>query len=81
VDILKVGHHGSRTASSAAFLDALKPHTAVYMCGLNNKHGHPHQETIDALNARGLKIYGTENYGTITITTDGKTYRVSTEKG
>lgn len=80
VEILKLGHHGSRTASSAAFLDLVKPETAVYMCGLDNKYGHPHPETMAALNARGITVYGTETCGTITITTDGKTYSVGMER-
>jgi competence protein ComEC len=79
-DILKVGHHGSRTASSQAFLSALTPYTAVYMAGVDNTYGHPHSETITALTSIGAKIYGTDVMGTITITTSGKTYQVKTTK-
>ena len=80
VEVLKVGHHASRSASSVEFLDVVKPEIAVYMCALDNDYDHPHPETITALNAIGVVIYGTENYGTIKITTDGKTYSVQTEK-
>jgi competence protein ComEC len=80
VEILKVGHHGSRTASSPEFLALVKPDTAVYMCKTGNKYEHPHQETINALSACGAGVYGTENYGTIIITADSDGYNITTEK-
>jgi len=80
VEILKVGHHGSRTASSENFLSITSPEVAIYMAGKDNRYGHPHQETIDALTPIGAKIYGTDVNGTIMITTDGEAYSVSTEK-
>jgi competence protein ComEC len=76
VEILKVGHHGSRTASSIQFLQAAKPQCAIYMAGKGNSYGHPHQETITNLCEIGAEIYGTDIHGTITITTDGVTYNV-----
>jgi hypothetical protein len=76
VEILKVGHHGSRTASSIQFLQAAKPECAIYMAGQGNSYGHPHQETIISLCEIGAEIYGTDIHGTITITTDGVTYNV-----
>ena len=60
VDILKVGHHGSRTASSMQFLQVAKPEYAIYMAGKGNSYGHPHQETINALREVGAEIYGTD---------------------
>jgi competence protein ComEC len=80
VEILKVGHHGSRTASSPDFLAATKPEVAIYMAGLGNTYGHPHQETLTALSQIGATIYGTDVSGTITVTTNGETYSVSTER-
>jgi len=80
VEILKVGHHGSRTASSADFLTVTSPEVAVYMAGVDNSYGHPHDETIAALNAIGAQIYGTDVNGTIIVTTDGETYLVNTER-
>ena len=80
VEILKVGHHGSRTASSAAFLAAAKPEVAVYMAGTGNSYGHPHAETIAALQAIGATIYGTDVNGNIVVTTDGQTYNVTTQR-
>ena len=79
-DILKVGHHGSRTSTSAEFLNTVKPQIAIYMAGKGNRYGHPHQETIDALTKAGAKIYGTDINGTIIITTDGEKFAIDTEK-
>jgi competence protein ComEC len=76
VQVLKVGHHASRTASSPAFLARVMPEVAIYMAEVGNSYGHPHQETIDALNNNGATIYGTDISGTITVTTDGNTYSV-----
>jgi competence protein ComEC len=80
VQILKVGHHGSRTASSPAFLSRVTPETAVYMAKVGNSYGHPHSETIDALRNIGAAIYGTDVSGTITVTTDGDTYTATKAK-
>ena len=80
IDILKVGHHCSRTASSAAFLNITKPEVAVYMAGVGNTYGHPHQESLTALKNIGATIYGTDKSGTIVISTDGTSYTIQTEK-
>jgi competence protein ComEC len=83
-DILKVGHHGSKHASSSQFLKSVMPKVAVYMGpGIKNpKFGpkKPHPDTIAALKEVGAKVYGVDTRGTITITTDGKTYTIDTEK-
>ncbi|MFC2062331.1 ComEC/Rec2 family competence protein [Chloroflexota bacterium] len=80
VEILKVGHHGSRTASSVDCLGITSPEVAIYMAKVDNSYGHPHAETITTLDAIGAKIYGTDINGTIIIMTDSLTYSVSTEK-
>ena len=80
IEILKVGHHGSRTASSAEFLSVLTPEVAIYMAETGNSYGHPHAETIEALLNTGAQIYGTDICGSIIITTDGETYQIKTEK-
>ncbi|MCL0077212.1 MBL fold metallo-hydrolase [Dehalococcoidia bacterium] len=79
-EIFKVGHHGSKTSSSAAFLDQVQPEVAIYMAGSGNRYGHPHAETISALEGIGAEIYGTDINGTILIITDGISYIVQTEK-
>lgn len=80
-NILKVGHHGSRTSSSKQFLALVKPDVAIYSAGKDNPYGHPHAETLAALFAIGAKIYGTDVNGTVVVTTDGSTYKVSPTLG
>lgn len=73
-DVLKVGHHGSDTSSSAEFLKAVSPEYAVISCGTDNSYGHPHDVTLKALsNLSGLKrTFRTDLDKTIIITADGK---------
>jgi hypothetical protein len=61
---LKVGHHGSRGASSTEFLNVVKPKVAIISVGLNNVYGHPHREALDRLRASGAKIFMTTSGGT-----------------
>jgi len=79
-DVLKVGHHGSRTASSKDFLALVSPKVAVYSAGTGNTYGHPHQETLAALAQAGTMVYGTDINGTVTISTNGETYAVTSKK-
>ncbi len=65
VTILKVGHHGSRTSSSAAFLRSITPKVAVIQLGQNNRFGHPAQSTIDRLVSLKIPILRTDQVGTI----------------
>jgi competence protein ComEC len=60
VDLLKVGHHGSRGSSSPAFLDAVCPRLALVSCGRENRFGHPAPETLSALAARRIRLYRTD---------------------
>jgi competence protein ComEC len=78
-DILKVGHHGSHTSSGASFISAVSPAVSIIEVGAGNDYGHPHQETLDRLQ-RVSKVYRTDLDGTITITTDGSSYSVTTQK-
>ena len=68
--ILKVGHHGSRTSSSSAFVKAVSPEEAFVSVGKDNKYGHPHQETLDTLAQIGAKIFRTDLVGTIIMKCD-----------
>jgi competence protein ComEC len=72
-DVLKLGHHGSRTATSQTFLDIADPSYAIICAGLDNSYGHPHNETIQKLLAKDVTIYGTYTSGTIIASTDGTT--------
>ncbi len=76
-DILKVGHHGSRTSTTPPFLSAVSPSTAIIMCGAGNTYGHPHEETLNTLSDAGVDIYRTDKQGSIVITTDGSSYNVN----
>jgi competence protein ComEC len=73
-DILKVGHHGSTTSTTDAFLGAVAPKYAVISCGEDNRYGHPHDETIEKLEEMGVEIYRTDLHGTVVFKTDGKTF-------
>lgn len=72
-DVFQAGHHGSRTSSSAALLDAATPEYVVISCGEGNSYGHPHAETLNNLRQRGIKVYRTDEQGTIACTSDGTT--------
>ena len=78
--VLKAGHHGSKHSSTEEFLKKVRPEAAVFSCGKENTYGHPNEETIERLKKIGAEMYRTDEQGTITITTDGKDYRVKTEK-
>ena len=76
-DILKIGHHGSRTSTSDGFLTAVSPGVAVIQLGVGNSYGHPHPETLDKLTRAGVKIYRTDIAGDIVVTSDGTAYQIS----
>ncbi len=81
-DVLKVGHHGSSTASSDVFLAAITPQIAVISCGEYNDYGHPHNETLKRLSDAGTEtICRTDTEGTVSIYTDGKSLVVYSQKG
>ena len=78
-DVLQVGHHGSSTSTGYLFLNSVLPEMAVISCGVNNKYGHPHEETLSILRDAGVDVYRTDLQGTITIGSDGQNYTVGTE--
>ncbi len=75
-DVLKVGHHGSRTSSSQEFVGYVSPAIAVISDGKDNKYGHPHQETLDTLKEFGVQVLRTDLQGRIVMESDGETIRV-----
>jgi len=77
IDVLKVGHHGSRSSTGPILLDTTQPRVAIISCGIGNAFGHPHQETLDHLHAMpGLRLHRTDLEGTIEVVTDGLRYQV-----
>ena len=76
VDVLKVAHHGSGTASTAPFLAAVRPRVAVVSVGAGNPYGHPAPATIARLRAAGAAVYRTDLDGSVEISTDGRDLEV-----
>ena len=70
-DVLKIGHHGSSYSSTESFLNKVKPKYAIIQVGNDNKYDHPTKTTLDKLNERNIKIYRTDENGTIKLTSDG----------
>jgi competence protein ComEC len=70
-DVLKVAHHGSRSSSTAPFLDAVSPKIALISCGRRNMFGHPHAEVLQALRERGVRVLRTDVNGSIDLEFDG----------
>jgi competence protein ComEC len=70
-DLLKVGHHGSRSSTTARFLEAVSPRIAVISCGRRNLFGHPHREVLDALAQRRIQVLRTDRDRSIDIEVDG----------
>jgi competence protein ComEC len=75
-DVLKVGHHGSRTSSSPEFLGAVRPTEAVVSVGRRNRFGHPSPEAVSALAAAGARIWRTDRDGAVVVSTDGRSLTV-----
>ena len=70
IDVLKVAHHGSATASTPAFLDAVTPKVAIVSAGAGNPYGHPARSTIDRLAATGARVLRTDTDGSVAVTID-----------
>lgn len=76
MDMLKVGHHGSKNSTKEAFLKAIDPHWAVISCGRDNRYGHPHEELLDRLAEQGVTWWATKDRGEIQITYQGGRLRI-----
>jgi competence protein ComEC len=77
---LKSPHHGSRTSSSEAFLEAVEPQVVVISVGEDNHFGHPSPEVVERYAAHGLPILRTDERGTIELNTDGESLWVETAR-
>ena len=81
IDLLKVGHHGSRSSTGPDLLAATRPSVAIISCGIGNAFGHPHQETLDHLRAiPGLRLHRTDLEGSVEVITDGLRYQASSRR-
>ena len=77
-DVLKVGHHGSDTSTTSAFLAAVSPQAAVISCGAGNSYGHPSPTTLERLS--GIPVWRTDLNGTVIALTDGTAVRLTADK-
>jgi competence protein ComEC len=73
---LKIGHHGSKTSTTAQFLNAVKPILAFMELGAHNSYGFPHPEVTKRLEDLGIKYYRTDMDGTVELVLDGENYKV-----
>lgn len=71
-DVYHVGHHGAKTSSSEAFLEEIQPEFAVISCEEGNSYGHPHAQTLNTLRSMGVKVFRTDEQGSIVAESDGK---------
>lgn len=78
-DVLLVGHHGSKSSTSASFLKKVAPQLAVIQVG-ENSYGHPKQEILDRLSKNGVKVYRNDLQGTIEVNSDGHRLNITTER-
>lgn len=78
-NVLKVGHHGSKTSTSDSFLQQVNPSVALIPSGRDNSYGHPSEETLEKLARAGVEVYRSDLCGDIVVTTDGASLSVTTE--
>lgn len=71
-DVLKLGHHGSSSSSSEAFVKAINPKWGIISCGEGNSYGHPHDEILARFDKLGIELLRTDLLGTIVMTSDGE---------
>lgn len=80
-DALQVAHHGSRSSSTAPFLDAVGAEIAIISAGADNRYGHPHREVMQRLRAAGLTVYRTDVDGTVVLVSDGNSLQIERQEG
>ena len=79
-DVLKVGHHGSKTSSIYKFISKVKPKYALISCGNKQIYNHPNKNVVGSLQHLGAKVLTTYDHGNLTVTTDGKGFEVTMER-
>jgi competence protein ComEC len=78
--VLKAGHHGSRSSTGDALLEAVGPQAAVVSSAYDSQYGHPHQETLDRLAARSVPTYWTASHGDVVLLSDGQSVTVRSQR-
>ncbi|CAA9290492.1 MAG: Phage metallo beta-lactamase family protein (ACLAME 1044), partial [uncultured Gemmatimonadaceae bacterium] len=78
-DVLKVGHHGSRTSTTPEFLAAVRPRVALVSVGLGNDYGHPSADVVERLAAAGAEVLRTDLLGTVVVRSDGRALTVTAD--
>ena len=78
--LLKSGHHGSKTSSTLPFLKAVNAEAALISLGAGNEYGHPHTVVLKRYSDRKMQVYRTDTEGTLTVTSDGRTYAITKER-
>ena len=76
-----MAHHGSNSALYEDFLSKINMKVAIISCGKDNSYGHPHKEILEYLNDNSIEYYRTDEVGTITVISDGESYKITTENG
>ena len=76
IDVLKVGHHGSKTSSSKVFIDEINPKYSIISVGKNNRYGHPNKEVLNSLEQS--KIYRTDQDGSIMLKIKNNKLKIET---
>lgn len=79
-DVLKAGHHGSRTSSGRVFVAAVRPEHAVISVGAGNRYGHPHEEALASLQEFAGQVWRTDEQGSIVFKSDGTSLAITTER-
>lgn len=80
-DVLKIGHHGSKTSTSEEFLNRVMPSAIIITCGKNNDYGHPSKSTMNLLKRLKIPVYRTDESGTIILNTDGENISFNVKEG
>ena len=75
-NVLKAGHHGSKTSSAEIFLETVNPDVVVISAGKDNRYGHPHQTVVEAIKSRGIGLRSTALEGTVLFTSNGETISI-----
>lgn len=70
-DVVKIGHHGSKTSSTKYFLNAVHPRIAIISVGKKNRYGHPYQDVLDRILAAGISLFRTDTDGDVELVSDG----------